>query len=110
MQVDKVSFQAQVPSRLKNKLFMDAYTRGKSSTEAFTKQLKNVESWGLDTTTIAEHIDCKKRGVNHLGLSLFNSYFAPFKHVELPQKETVYETFMALTEHIVTEAENKLKI
>ncbi len=107
MRVDNVSFQAQVPNRLKNKLYMEAYSRGRNATTAFVDQLKKVEDWGLDTTAIAELENFKERKTI---LSLFNSYHAPLQHVELPQKETIFDTFMALTKQIVIEAENKLKI
>lgn len=106
MRVDNVSFQAQVPNRLKNKLFMEAYSKGHNTAD-FVDKLKKIEDWGLDTTTIAELENFKEKTSV---LSLFNSYYAPLKHVELPQKETIFATFMALTERIVTEAENKLKI
>lgn len=105
--VSPISFQAHVPSRLKNKLFMNAYSMDKKVCDEYFKQMKNIESWGLDSSTITE---IKPDGTKSKLLSLVNPYLAPFRSVVLPQKENLFETFLALTKRDIQDAENALKL
>lgn len=104
MRVDNVSFQASVPKNLNDKLFDVALKT--PDWQKYLKQVKNVESWGLETSSLAEH---KQKGQDGV-LILVNNYFAPFKKVLLPQKGNLFETFMALTERDIQKAEFNLKI
>lgn len=106
MQVDKISFQAYMPKKLNEKLFYAANEQGHAVCRQYLSQVKNVESWGLDTSCIT---DVKPDGKKCL-LSLVNTYLAPFKRVELPQKDNLLDTFLALTERDIQNAENILHI
>jgi hypothetical protein len=106
MQVNQISFQAQVPYRLRNRLLMTVHSGDKTRAKACLEQVDKIEKYGLDTSTIAT----VRRDDNTPVLALVNSYLAPLKHVEFKQKDNIYDTFMSLTKQDIESAEHTLKV
>ena len=103
--VSPITFQATVPTRLKNKL-MDA-TNGLSRQEGldFVTQLRKVETWGEFATEVVE-ISSPQVKESYLGV--VNHLIKPLKQVMLPDKGSLLKSFMALSERDITNAENTL--
>lgn len=105
--VSGVSFQAHIPSRLYNKMSMDAALRKSFPYDMFVKQVENVKNWGYASSCIMENLGLHS---SFEGLSLVNSYLAPFKKAALPKKDSLLDTFLSLTENDIVKAQNSLKI
>ncbi|MCM1003072.1 MAG: hypothetical protein NC408_01885 [Candidatus Gastranaerophilales bacterium] len=107
--IASVSFQAQIPKRLNDELFWEANRRGHSTCEAFFSQTKNIKTWGHDSSSLAIFEERTRDGVTR-ALGFVSNYLAPLKKVLLPAKETVFDSFMALKECDIIDAENSLGI
>lgn len=104
--VAPTTFQAQIPKNLRENLFWDAHKKGHQSTSALLEKMKAFENWGLETSSLAS---IEKRGEKPL-LCLVNSYLAPFQKVIFDCKNSLLESFMAISEQDVIQAEYKMKI
>lgn len=104
--VSSVSFRAGMPKILKEEMFYSARKVGGDVPGKFLEQYKNFQNWGYATSEIAE---VKQKGGKSI-LALVNSYLAPMKKAELPQKDSLLDTFLSLTERDVINAEYSLKI
>lgn len=108
--VSPISCKAQVPKNVHERLFNDAYYRGSKACLEYRTQARNISQWGcFDTTTIEVFKEKTKEGVKE-SLGLINYYIAPFKKAVLPMKDTLLDSFLALTEKDIVKAEDSLKI
>ncbi len=113
MRIDSIStpcFGAQVPKNVHDKLFEEALNLRLRDCRDFFEQEARVERWGAHKSTSLELFKEKTLEGTTYTLGLINNYLAPFKKVVLPQKETLLNSFMSLTEKDIVEAENSLHI
>lgn len=106
-QSQRTSFGAHIPKPLKEKLFDAAYKKGNEACDAFFRQEKKVESWGQDTSSLSV-IEKKTKDGRDYSLALVDSYCAPFRMSFLPKKQNLLDSFMALKEKNIVDAESKL--
>ncbi len=103
------SFTAHVPKALHDELFYAAYKRGHEACDSFWKQAKKVKEWGHETCAIKKVSERTRKGREE-SLVLIDSYVAPFQEAKLPKKPTLLDSFLALTERVVVDAENTFKL
>ena len=103
--VSRTSFQAHVPPLLKEKLMIESIKRNKKVGLDFVNQLKKVETWGDNASEIGE---ISLPQVKETFLGLVNHLIVPFKKSMLPDKGSLLDSFMALTEKDIIKAENNL--
>lgn len=113
MRIDGISshsFSAQIPKNVHEKLFDEALNLRLRDCKDFFEKEANVEKWGAhDSTSLDLFREKTDEGVKYT-LGLINNYLAPFKRVVLPQKDSLLDSFMALSEKDIIEAENSLHI
>lgn len=105
----KPSFKAMVPKSLQEELFNEALRKKTKQTGELFDQIKKVADWGHETCSITKVTEKTKEGEVH-SLALIDSYVAPFQKAPLPKKQTLLDSFLALTEKIVVNAENTFKL
>ena len=103
--VSAVNFQATIPPKLKEKLMTEARRIGQEKAFDYLAHMKKVESWGEFATEISE-ISSPQLSETYLGL--VNHLIKPLRQSLLPNKSSLLESFMALTEKDIVNAENKL--
>ena len=106
--VSPVSFQAQIPKNLHEQLFREANLRGHNCCEAFFSQTKKFGQWGQDEATSLALFETRDKGGIQRTLGLVSNYAAPLKRVLFPMKESLLDSFLALKEKDITNAENTL--
>lgn len=108
--VSSLSFGVQIPKNVHEKLFNEALNlRLRDCRDFFEKEAK-VEKWGAHESTSIELFKEKTLEGTNYTLGLVNNYLAPLKKVVLPKKDTLLDSFMALSEKDIVEAENSLHI
>lgn len=107
--ISPMSYKAHIPTRLNERLFMEAHGKSRTASQAFLDQAGKFKNWGHDTSSLTLIEETGKNGINR-ALGLVNSYFAPFQKVIFPQKKSLLDTFMGLTERDVIEAEYLMNV
>ena len=105
--VSPVSYRAQIPKVLKDELFSIANNRGHSTCSAYLEQAKNIQQWGHDSSSLAVFEERTRDGVKRT-FGFVNNYMKPLRRVLLPFKDNIFDSFMALKEKDILDAENKL--
>lgn len=108
--VSSVSYQAQMPKNVHDVLFEEARNRGHEASFACLKQFDNVKKWGAYDTSLIELFVKKTKQGSVKQLGLINYYLVPLKQALFPQKGTLLDSFLALTEKDIINAEDSLKI
>ncbi len=106
--VSPVSYQAQIPKRLQERMFYEANKKGNNYCNLFFNQSKNFKEWGCDEATSLALFETRTSDGVQRTLGLVSNAAAPLKKVLLPMKETILESFLALTEKDIVKAENNL--
>ncbi len=111
MQINKVSpvsYQAQIPKNLYEEMFSEANRKGHDCCSLFFTQTKNFKNWGHEeATSLALFQERTKEGLKKT-LGLVSNYSAPLKRIVFPMKNSLLDSFLALTEKDVINAENSL--
>lgn len=102
------SFQAHIPKEVYNRLFTEARKRGTQISFDYLEKTDKFLKWGEDTSALTIIENKNKDGIKTYALGLINSYTAPFKQIMLSKKESLLDSFMALKERDILNAEGSL--
>lgn len=105
-----LSFQAVVPRGLKNELRNEALNMGSKAIKAVNTQIRRVETWGDTLSEIVMPMSLKGDMFERsASLSLYNNKLSTQYGAALPDKKSLFKSFMSLKEADITKAEKQIE-